>query len=247
MNCLKSGHFLKRCESSHYCRTCQKPHHTLLHIDAQEPNTPSVVYSNTSTGTIPDTLLMTCQVFVRAPGGSKVKVHALLDSASFSSFVSEHLVQNLCTPQFHHRITVSGVAGLTRLPPLQSIATVEVSAIHSSESHLSITAVVVPWVTCYLPLNPVCFKSSWTHLNDIMLADPNFGCPSLIDLLLGVDIYTDTLLHGPQSRLSGSPVAFETIFGCVLAGRMHSNPTSHIATHHVSTTLNDDDGQFIYF
>ena len=74
-----------------------------------------------------------------------------------------------------------------------------------------------------------------------MLADPNFGCPGRIDLLLGVDIYTDVLLHGRQCGPPGSPVAFETIFGWVLAGRTHFNPTSHIATHHVSTTLNDDD------
>ena len=101
MNCLKSGHFLNECKSSHYCRICQKPHHTLLHIDPQEPNPPPVVSSNTSTGTIPDTctLLMTCQVFVRAPDGSKVKVRALLDSASSSSFISERLVQNLCIPR----------------------------------------------------------------------------------------------------------------------------------------------------
>ena len=130
---------------------------------------------------------MTCQVLVRAPDGSKVKVHALLDSASSSSFVSERLVQNLCIPRSRHRITVSGVAGLTSPSPFRSIATVEVSPVHSSESHLSITAVIVPRVTCDLPLNPVSFKSSWTHLNDIMLADPDFGCPGRIDLLLGVD------------------------------------------------------------
>ena len=241
MNCLKSGHFLKECKSSHHCRSCQKPHHTLLHDDAQEPNPQSVVSSNISTGAIPDTLLMTCQVLVRAPDGSKVKVRALLDSASSSSFVSERLVQNLCIPRSRHRITVSGVAGLTSPSPLRSIATVEVSPIHSSESHLSITAVVVPRVTCDLPLNPVSFKSSWIHLNDIMLADPDFGCPGRIDLLLGVDIYTDTLLHGRRSGPPGSPVAFETIFGWVLAGRTHSNSTSHVAIHHVSTTLNDDD------
>ncbi len=33
MNCLNSGHFVKQCKSMHRCRTCQKPHHTLLHVD----------------------------------------------------------------------------------------------------------------------------------------------------------------------------------------------------------------------
>ena len=32
-NCLSSGHFLKQCTSIHKCKVCQKPHHTLLHLD----------------------------------------------------------------------------------------------------------------------------------------------------------------------------------------------------------------------
>ena len=98
MNCLKAGHFLKECKSSHHCRSCQKPHHTFLHIDARETNPPSVISSNTSMGTLPDTLLMTCQVLVQGPDGSKVKARALLDSASSSSFISECLVQSLSIP-----------------------------------------------------------------------------------------------------------------------------------------------------
>ena len=34
MNCL---HFLHECKSSHHCRSFQRPHHTLLHNDAQTP------------------------------------------------------------------------------------------------------------------------------------------------------------------------------------------------------------------
>ena len=51
---------------------------------------------------------MTCQVLVN---NSSVKAHALLDSASSTSFVSEHLAQSLCLPRFHHNIRISGIAG----------------------------------------------------------------------------------------------------------------------------------------
>ncbi len=240
MNCLKIGHFLKECKSPHHCRTCQKPHHTLLHVDAHESN-PSVVSSNISTGALSDTLLMTCQVLMKALDGSKVKVRALIDSASSSSFVSERLVQNLCIPWSHHKITISGVAGLSSTSPLRSIATMEISPSHLSDQNLSITTVVAPRVTCDLPLNPVSFKSSWTHLHDITLADSDFGRPGRIDLLLGVDVYIDSLLHSRRSGPPGSPVAFETIFGWVLAGRTHFNSSSYVTTHHVSTMSNDDD------
>ena len=48
MNCLRPGHFVKQCKSLHHCKTCQKPHHTLLHVD----NTPAPT-SNNSTPTPP--------------------------------------------------------------------------------------------------------------------------------------------------------------------------------------------------
>ena len=33
MNCLKHGHFASKCPSNQKCRKCQKPHHTLLHLE----------------------------------------------------------------------------------------------------------------------------------------------------------------------------------------------------------------------
>ena len=72
-----------------------------------------------------------------------------------------------------------------------------------------------------------------------MLADPDFGCSGRINLLLGVDIYTNALLHGWRSGPTGSPVAFETIFGWVLA-----TPIPHLTLPLIMclyTALNDDD------
>ena len=50
------------------------------------------------------------------------------------------------------------------------------------------------------------------------------------------------LLHGRRSGPPGSPVAFQTQFGWVLAGRTSSVISSHslIAAHHVSVTSGDD-------
>ena len=38
MNCLKPGHFVRQCPSTHKCQKCQKPHHTLLHIEEKLPD-----------------------------------------------------------------------------------------------------------------------------------------------------------------------------------------------------------------
>ena len=186
LNCLKPGHFVRECRSLHRCRKCQKPHHSLLHVEPREPpstqlpsHAVSLVTSNIATGLASNSLLMTCWVL---------------------QFV---------------------------ISPLQAPA-----------DKYQVSAVVVSRVTCDLPVNPVTPQLSWNHLSDIPLADPSYGRPGRIDLLLGVDIFFASLLHG---RPPGSPTAFETKFGWVLAGLVESEGPSHqVATHHASFTVGDD-------
>ena len=186
---------------------------------------------------------MTCQVMVKAPDGSKVKARALLDSASTSSFVSERLVQGLGIPRSRQRITVFGVAGLSSTSPFKSVVTVDILPTNPMHDvQLPVVAVVVPRVTCDLPLNPVHSKPDWAHLDGIPLADPLYDTPGHIDLLLGVDVYVQSLLNGRRSGPPDSPVAFETIFGWVIAGRTQSQQLSHyVMSHHVSTVPEVDD------
>ncbi len=91
MNCL-GAHFVRQCKSIHRCKRCQKPHHSLLYVDA--PNNPpptslmtvpslppallpissnstvtNPVTSHAATGLKTDSLLMTCRVLVGAPDG----------------------------------------------------------------------------------------------------------------------------------------------------------------------------------
>ena len=79
-------------------------------------------------------------------------------------------------------------------------------------------AVIIPRVTCDLPCQPVPFKTEWSHLADLALADPDFGQPGKIDLLLGVEVFSEVMRQGRRSGMPGSPSAFETDFGWVLAG-----------------------------
>lgn len=76
LNCLRPGHFAKKCKSLSHCKQCQRPHHTLLHTDskgredASRQGSPAVNSSDTTT--VPslhvlvhsNILLMTCQVMV---------------------------------------------------------------------------------------------------------------------------------------------------------------------------------------
>ena len=255
MNCLRPGHFIKQCKSLHHCKLCQKPHHTLLHIDHSPPtpttNTPvhvatpkpthktPLILSNTAASLAPNSLLMTCRVLVEAPDGSTVNVRALLDSASSASFVSERLARSLSLPRQYRTTTISGIAGLTR-DCLQSLTNLTVLSPQST-CNFNITAIVVPRVTCNLPVHPVSFGSTWTHLNDLPLTDPHFGTPGRIDILLGVDVFTSSLLHGRRIGPPGTPAAFETVFGWVLAGSTNQDVSeSLVMSHHTLIATSAD-------
>ena len=85
------------------------------------------------------------------------------------------------------------------------------------------------------------FSSKWGHLNDLHLADPSYGRPGRVDVLLGVDIYADVLLHGRRSGPPNTPVAFEMKFEWVLAGKTGDlTITSTTTSHHVATISGDD-------
>ena len=113
--------------------------------------------------------------------------------------------------------------------------------LQESTKEINVKAVIVPQVTCDLPSQPLPFKADWSHLADLTLADPDFGRPGKIDLLLGVEVFSAVVRQGRQSGMPGSPSAFETDFGWVLAGETNMH-FSHLTllTHHTTISSGDD-------
>ena len=254
LNCLKPGHYSKKCTSLSKCRKCQRPHHTLLHIEPK-PETQALfsttgqsepitmpVSNHAATGFGSNALLMTCQVLVHSPDGIALKARALLDSGSSTSFVSDQLVQNLQLPKTSRDIKISGIAGISHHSPLHSVVNLDISPMHAKCDKINVSAVIIPRVTSDLPQRPVHQKSTWSHLHELNLADPDFGRPGRIDILLGVDVYADIVLQGRRTGPPDAPVAFETKFGWVLAGRTSSISLSNhcVTVNHVSTTCGDE-------
>lgn len=93
-----------------------------------------------------------------------------------------------------------------------------------------------------ITLHPVTLNSSWSHLHGLQMADPNFGRPGKIDILLGVDIFVVVILAGRRLGPPNSPAALESEFGWVLAGRTDSttSPVLHAVAHHASLLSGDD-------
>ena len=181
---------------------------------------------------------MTCCVLIFA---STIEARALLDNRSTSSFVSERLVQSLRLPR---SVRVSGIAGSLVSSAVRSVATFQIPSAHSNGRKIDPTAVMLPKVTCDLPVTPVQFDLSWTHLSGLSLADATFGEPQRIDLLWGVDVSVDVLCHSRRTEPTGAPVAIETEFGWVVCGVNTTSSSDdinlHAASHHASTVGSDE-------
>ena len=186
------------------------------------------VCSNLATQLKSNTLMMTCRVLVSTPDGLSVEARALLDCASSASFISGRLAQTLRLPRHSQSASITGMAGLTHHSSSQSVTSFNIFSLKALITKLGETAIIVP-------------KAEWKHLVDLDLADPDFGHPCKIDLLLRVDIFVDVMLHGRWRGPPGTPVAFETLFGWVLAGSTQSfSPDVNVTTCHVSCATGNE-------
>ena len=247
-NCLRPGHFRPQCTSEQRCLKCRKSHHSLLHgefdrdikVKASDRASRGVVpSSSTEVGessaqhnshlSHPEhrqrsTLLMTCQVAIITSDGEMTKARALLDCASSTSFVTERLAQQLQLPRRRQRTQVAGIGGNEQTLSSCSVVDFAVANLRSlkigklSGPSWKIEAVVLPKITSKLPLLPVTFNNKWKHLAGIRLADPEFGIPGHIDILLGVDVFSRAIRQGWRVGPPGSPIALNTTFGWVLSG-----------------------------
>ena len=176
-NCLIPGHYSKQCTSLHRCKTCQGLHHSFLHSQpVQEPsNSVHPVPPNTKTASHlttsikPNSLLMTCRVMVTSPNGLSVQARGLLDSASSVSFISERLAQGLHLSRTREILSISGVAGLSHKSRTQQVTTFTVSSTSPGAKTISISAIIVPRVTCDLPTQTVTYDPRWDHLKGVTL------------------------------------------------------------------------------
>ena len=166
-------------------------------------------------------------------------LHVDTEQGSQTTPVSSTPVSTNPTPTSVSSHTAAGLSSNTLLmtclshgSPLWSIASVKVSSTRSPHKKKEVAAIIVPRVTCDLPFHPVSFDSSHflTQISDV-LEELN---------RLGVDVFVEALCQGRRFGPPGSPTAFETEFGWVLAGRLDSNTPKHGTSHHASFIAGDD-------
>nr|XP_022910072.1 uncharacterized protein LOC111421154 [Onthophagus taurus] len=240
-NCL-GPHLMKNCRSSKRCRICQRQHHTSLHgSNAQSQTvTSQITSSDNSNNSIPHTtviqnsshmavshlttkstiLLATALVNIAAFNGKPCLIRALIDQGSEVSFISESLCQLLQLPRRSKSVPIHGVGGQAT-----NISHGNVDCYLSSRTkpymQYRLNALVLPQITAYVPPQVIC-NDLQNELKDITLADPHFMSSTTIDVILGVDIYSQIMKSGIRRLNNGSILLQNTTLGWILSGSIHS-------------------------
>ncbi|XP_076238657.1 uncharacterized protein LOC143181884 [Calliopsis andreniformis] len=144
-------------------------------------------------------LLATARVRIFNRHAQNVLARILLDQGSEVSLVTENLVQQLCIPRkaSHVLLRVGNQSTFRFL--------------------FRYLAHVLSKLTTMIPAAPT-VNSAWPHIQNLPLADPQFGQPGYIDIIIGADVYGQ-LLDGPILQgPSDSSIAQTTKFGWILSG-----------------------------
>ncbi|XP_017891297.1 uncharacterized protein LOC108631691, partial [Ceratina calcarata] len=260
-NCLNGGHFPSSCYSKHVCKVCKGKHHTLLHKEntqATRTNNDEPLEHNNSNSSeaeadtnshfskyeetkepkeVNTTLLPTAYVLLKSDSGRSIKVRALLDQGSQSTFVSESVAQYLKARRKQLSISVSGIGGAS-IGKVRGAVSVTLAPCDQVKPGIAISALVLPKLTSYMPKLSF-IKCSWPHLAKLKLADPEPSNSLPIELLIGADLYGRILMNGVLQGPKGSPTAQLTIFGWIVSGSI--GRSSEISTNPLVAHLQTSD------
>jgi hypothetical protein len=250
-NCLHRGHSSRNCSSEGRCKTCKGGHNSLFHEskDAKEGNHPSSepqsfsqqIHAVEDKPSLARTMLATAMVRVITHDGNELLCRAFLDGGSTHSLITESCVQRLGLRRMKCAAEITGLQSST-LATARGITSIIITPHFSKSIQITVSALIIPKVTDNLPVYS-CKSDGWTHLKGIRLADPSFGKPAPIDILLGSDVFWDILLDGKRSGPAGSAQLINSEFGWLVAGTIKSKPPQ-VRVHYTEADLDVQLQQF---
>ncbi|KAL0867450.1 hypothetical protein ABMA27_008237 [Loxostege sticticalis] len=223
-NYLRPGHYAKQCKLTH-CKYCKIKHNTLLHLESPDSKPfvnplPSaadgVTLSATSlqVATSAHVLLSTALVNVLNSSGEKHTARLLLDNGSTDNFVTQSLCDKLGLSRRGTSTKVTGINNHISSSTQSCHLTIESLC---CAYNMDIVCHVLPEITKVLP-------SSFVNISHVpippglQLADPNFNIPSVIDILVGAEVFWSVLGSNSIDLGKNLPKLCETKFGWLVSG-----------------------------
>ncbi|XP_055307836.1 uncharacterized protein LOC129571970 [Sitodiplosis mosellana] len=230
INCLYK-HESSACTSKFVCRTCAKNHNSLLHdaltaSTAQQVLTIDVNKNTWSKGHSKRALLATALVPIKSKHG-EVVLRALIDQGSTTNVLSERGAQLInCSRKKIMEIPMLGLGGV-QTGKSNFKTSIVIGSLYEKSFNLSIDAYITAHITTIRPISAETM-ASWSHLNSIQLADPDFAENKAIDLLIGTQTFGEIIESGLIKGQQNEPIAQKTKLGWITSGSYKANTTSEL-------------------
>lgn len=187
--------------------------------------------------------LSSVMIFVVSQSGERIKVRALIDQCSQSSFISETLAKRLKLKGKRVQAVVTSIGGKGVVKCNDQTEFTITPYFRSKFSH-KVDALIVSRVSNYVPPK-VFVNSTLIHLLNLELADPDFTLDYPVEVLLGADVHAEIVLGEIVKGKQGEPIATSSKLGWYISGQVPSRSSSLVSnitvSHHSasSDTLSD--------
>ncbi|XP_055590962.1 uncharacterized protein LOC129743045 [Uranotaenia lowii] len=258
-NCFRSDHFARSCPSKFSCKHCSMRHHSMIHFGQAEstraaadpPSRPenvnSLAVAITPQPTVSSNpvvrssresvLLPTVVLIVVDAYGHQHIARALLDTGSQPNVISERLCQQLRLSRKLVNIDVRGVDGTATSAKFEIQAEIRSRVSDFSEM---LDFLVFRKVTSDAPAIPFSV-AQWKIPKNLALADPDFGTPRKIDMIIGAANFYAYLKPGRLQLAADGPLLAETVFGWLATGKFNMKAEQakqkSMATGHMATVV----------
>lgn len=237
-NCLNPAHEqgLSGCKSR-TCKKCNERHNTLLHQDqsstapvvthvanASELSTSVAMYCMQKPGS--QVILSTARILIRGSDGKFITCRALLDPASQSNIMTLDLAHKLNLTFAKGTRSISGVN--QALTEAREVNYVQIKS-HCSDYTAQLRCLVLPAVTHPLPQTRIDVANVIVP-QGTQLADPDYGEPGNVDLLIGAGLYWKLLIGSPRNRVQGQPALQNTQLGWIVGGEVVTGKPNSVST-----------------
>jgi len=170
-------------------------------------------------------LLATARVIIQGGNGQKAEFRALLDSGSQINAISKRAIKMLSLKTTNAMLKINGTGGKSQT----SNARINVQ-LKSKQGDFSsrLEAMVLPHIVADQPTYTI-LTDNWKIPKYITFADPQFGKPGKVDILLGAEHYCNIMQAECMSLRNGLPKLQNTKLGWIVAGKISERaPTSSV-------------------
>lgn len=223
--CLFPGHSVSACQKAYRCSVpnCGKKHSKFIHVDTQQsrsdvtsvPLSSETFEASASNASVKNNASRVYLPIVSVTCNGSYTAHALLDSGSTNTFISESLAKRLNLKSKKTNYNVNTLSSNTRI---KSMVSLQLSPLDGASS-VKLNALVISDIPAAHPASQKCVDiSKYPHLHDIPISND----PSVMkaDILIGMDNAHLLVPYEVKSNPSAKnePFATRTYFGWALSG-----------------------------